>query len=57
VGGDPAKGSTVTITMFEALDALSQEMPHDEHQCGEHDDVCGDTCPIASAVISAEGLE
>jgi hypothetical protein len=42
--------------MFEALDALPHEGPHDEHLCGEHD-VCDDTCPIASAVISAEGLE
>ncbi len=47
----------MTIATFETLDAHSQEEPHHEHQCGEHDDVCDDTCPIASAVISAEGLE
>lgn len=46
----------MTITMFEALDAPSQEEPHHEHECGEHD-VFDDTCPIASAVIPAEGLE
>jgi hypothetical protein len=46
----------VTITLFEALDALSQEGARSEHECGEHD-VCDDSCPIASAVISAEGLE
>ena len=47
----------MTIAMFEALDALPQEEPHHEHQGGEGADVCDDACPIASAVISAEGLE
>ena len=57
VGGDPLKGPTVTITTFEALDAHPQEESHDEHQCCERHDVCDDSCSIASAVISAEGLE
>jgi hypothetical protein len=47
----------VTVSMFEALDALSQEGPHHEHEHHEHDDVCDDACPISSAVIPSQGLE
>jgi len=47
----------VTITLFDALDALADERPHHEHECHEHDDVADETCPIASAVITAEGTE
>jgi hypothetical protein len=57
VGETPAKGSTVTVSMFEALDALSQEEPHHEHEMHEHDDVCDDACSISAAVISPVGLE
>jgi hypothetical protein len=49
--------SEVTVSMFEALDALSQREPHHEHEMREHDDVCDDACPISAAVISPEGLE
>ena len=47
----------MTVTMFEALDARSQEEPPHDHEGGAHDDVCDNECAIASAVISAEGLE
>jgi hypothetical protein len=51
------EGIPVTITMFDALDALACEEPHHEHECHAHDDVGDEECPIASAVIAAEGLE
>ncbi len=47
----------MTIAMFRALDALATEVPHHEHECGEHDDVCDDECCIAVAVIAPEGQE
>ena len=47
----------VTVSMFEALDALSQEEPLHEPEMHEHDDVCDDSCSISAAVISPEGLE
>lgn len=47
----------MTISMFEALDALAAEVPHHGPGCGAHDDVGDDECCIASAVISADGLE
>ena len=45
----------MTVSMFEALDALSQGEP--SHECHEHAEVCDEGCSIASAVISSEGLE
>jgi hypothetical protein len=47
----------VTVSMFEALDALSQGEPPHAHECHEHEDVCDESCSIASAVISSEGVE
>lgn len=47
----------MTVAMFDALEALSTEVTHHEHQCGEHDDVCDDACCIAIAVIAGEGTE
>jgi hypothetical protein len=43
--------------MFEASDALSEGETPPAHDCHEHEDVCDETCSIASAVIPSEGLE
>ena len=47
----------MTVSMSEASDALSHEEHPHAHECREDEDVCDETCSIASAVIPSEGLE